>query len=420
MSSNEEFLAFLSAGTDHPQQVKGDGNNITTPELCGRHEAVESGPGQDPCILPTLSPLQQLPFPPTSLSEQLRLGSSKPRRSHTRSRSDLPSPSSLSQQLLMSSSSSSSTKLSSLSSKPKSNVQSHSNYEWVPQSDHLHIFNRVSTASTLTVGAKNVVAPPSAQASKSSAPSVSRKRITHHRRAKTDIGGHTIDKAELFKIATTIPVLPNRMPPLSFPRTIYQNNFSPGRGNALQAAVASIFGQTLLDVPNFCELSEGYETAITRFYQHGAEDGKCVKIKLDGPRSNTNSDGSYKASELRYLRSPEDKEQVAAIREKCINKIESLMNDESISVNRLEEFNKRLDELVGNISSKVPKVQLDIPAEFNDTICILRGKSPRGNFGHVVVAKHIAGGKFEMLHDPHPGGNFLDASESYGWCIFFV
>ena len=41
------------------------------------------------------------------------------------------------------------------------------------------------------------------------------------------------------------------MKPLSTPTKVYQDNFSPGKGNALQAAVASMFGQSLHDVPNF-------------------------------------------------------------------------------------------------------------------------------------------------------------------------
>lgn len=61
-----------------------------------------------------------------------------------------------------------------------------------------------------------------------------------------------------------------------------------------------------------------------------------------------------------------------------------------------------------------------VPNEYKDKVCILRGKSPRGDFGHVVVARHLATGGFEMIHDPHPEAAFLDESEEYGWCLFFV
>ena len=123
---------------------------------------------------------------------------------------------------------------------------------------------------------------------------------------------------------------------------------------------------------------------------------------------------------MRYLRSAEDKEQVAAIRENCISKIDSVLNDERMTVANLQEFDKRLDELVQDVLGKVTKSLHAIPDEYNDTICILRGKSPRGDFGHVVVAKYVDGGAFEMVHDPHPCGNFLDKAESYGWCLFFA
>ncbi|KAL9182656.1 hypothetical protein ACHAXT_013308 [Thalassiosira profunda] len=131
------------------------------------------------------------------------------------------------------------------------------------------------------------------------------------------------------------------------PSKVFQDDFSPAKGNALQAAVASIFGLPLQSVPNFIASPEGYEAAIASFYRQRNADGRCVKIKLNG------------------------------------------------------DANK-------------------IPAKHNGDICILRGKSPRGDFGHVVVARHRADGAFEMVHDPHPDGTFLDASEAYGWCLFFT
>ena len=142
------------------------------------------------------------------------------------------------------------------------------------------------------------------------------------------------------------PVQIQKRIPLSAPTRVYQDNFSPERGNALQAAVASIFGMSLHKVPNFIESPGGYEAAINRFYQQGVEEGECVKMKLDG--------------------------------------------------------------------------SCKIPDDYNNKICILRGKSPRGDFGHVVVAKYATDGNFEMLHDPHPDATFLDATEAFGWCLFFA
>jgi hypothetical protein len=130
------------------------------------------------------------------------------------------------------------------------------------------------------------------------------------------------------------------------PLKVYQDDFRPGRGNALQAAVASIFGMELAEVPNFIELPQGYEAAIQSFCR---ERGRVsVKLKLAG--------------------------------------------DDTIEEN------------------------------YERQLCVLRGKSPRGDFGHVVVARRTKQGKtggFEMVHDPHPDETFLDESESYGWCMFF-
>ncbi len=53
-------------------------------------------------------------------------------------------------------------------------------------------------------------------------------------------------------------------------------------------------------------------------------------------------------------------------------------------------------------------------------LVILRGKSPRGAHGHVVVAKCVDGKIFENVHDPHPDSTFLDSSEPPGWCMFFT
>jgi len=142
------------------------------------------------------------------------------------------------------------------------------------------------------------------------------------------------------------------------PRKVYQDDFRPGRGNALQAAVASIFGLDLTEVPNFVELPEGYEKAIQKFC--GENGGSSAKIKLGGDTNNSNHNHN----------------------------------------NHEGQF------------------------------CVLRGKSPRGDFGHVVVARKTKDvgestsdsttiGGFEMIHDPHPDETFLDNDEAFGWCMFF-
>ena len=69
-------------------------------------------------------------------------------------------------------------------------------------------------------------------------------------------------------------------------------------------------------------------------------------------------------------------------------------------------------------------------------LCLLRGRSPRGNHGHVVLARLLGLGesgeqqrgaegvqrcRWEMVHDPHPDSTFLapQSEEAYGWAMFF-
>ena len=160
------------------------------------------------------------------------------------------------------------------------------------------------------------------------------------------------------------------------PSKVYQDDFSPARGNALQAAVASIFGLALQVVPNFIDAPEGYDASIRSFYQEitsydGEDDrvGLCKKIQLE--KSIGSDDNLY---------------------------IEKKAKEEG------QDGEKDANKLDG----------------FVDRLCILRGKSPRGNFGHVVVARYKKGGEFEMIHDPHPQNTFLDKSEGFGWCMFFT
>ena len=75
---------------------------------------------------------------------------------------------------------------------------------------------------------------------------------------------------------------------------------------------------------------------------------------------------------------------------------------------------------------------MDIPEAYDGRMCILRGKSPRGDFGHVVVARFVGScdtslhkmmltdaGAFRLVHDPHPSSEFLDEGEACAWAMFF-
>ena len=170
-------------------------------------------------------------------------------------------------------------------------------------------------------------------------------------------------------------------------KVVFQDDFRPGHGNALQATVASIFGLQLIDVPNFIDMPDGtgYESAIQQFCCHNQKRRSMIKIKIHDNAGSDKDDGA----------------------------------DKMIATNPI---------LLSN--------------EYDNQLCILRGKSPRGNFGHVVVARKRSVQEkeglvnksnnnkensddnddrmFEMIHDPHPDGTFLDGNEKFGWCMFFV
>lgn len=45
--------------------------------------------------------------------------------------------------------------------------------------------------------------------------------------------------------------------------------------------------------------------------------------------------------------------------------------------------------------------------------CIVTGKSPRGDKQHAVVAATMGLDGFELIHDPHPSGLFIDGEPSH-------
>ena len=128
------------------------------------------------------------------------------------------------------------------------------------------------------------------------------------------------------------------------PAKVNQNDFRPGKGNALQAAIASIFQLSLQEVPNFIESPEGYESAIQSFCH-----GRGITM-------------------------------------------------EKITLSK----------------------DVKLSEKYNGKYCVLRGVSPRGDHGHVVVARYRDElNDFEMIHDPHPDETYLDKDGGYGWAMFF-
>lgn len=201
--------------------------------------------------------------------------------------------------------------------------------------------------------------------------------------------------------------------PLDTPTKVYQDNFTPAQGNALQAAVASMFGLKLKDVPNFIESPQGYRSAICQFYQQqfqseGCEG--CASVEMKASKNDTNGKWSYKEAEVRYPRTSDD---TMFAEEKVVNYTKEAA--EQID----DKYITGVDEVYQGYIDAIPKEPSHFPSRFDNKTCILRGKSPRGSHGHVVVARHLTNGKFEMLSDPHPDQTFLDKTEAPKWCLFF-
>jgi hypothetical protein len=85
------------------------------------------------------------------------------------------------------------------------------------------------------------------------------------------------------------------------------------------------------------------------------------------------------------------------------------------------------------IKAPVDKFSLkDLPPVDALPLCLVRGKSPRGSGGHVVVGRvkvgleatddgGLSGSKdIELVHDPHVSGAMLDKAEDYGWVGLIV
>ena len=102
-----------------------------------------------------------------------------------------------------------------------------------------------------------------------------------------------------------------------------------------------------------------------------------------------------------------------------------------------EGYEKAIADFLREHDGRRP-VKVALPSDALDAhdgrLCILRGTSPRGDFGHVarrrrpthhrahhhtsqVVARYRVGA-FENVWDPHPDGAFL--APPRGWAMFFV
>ena len=65
---------------------------------------------------------------------------------------------------------------------------------------------------------------------------------------------------------------------------------------------------------------------------------------------------------------------------------------------------------------KVPLTDNNLTFPTTRSLCIVAGKSPRGDHKHCVVCT-ASGTTFELTHDPHKDGTGLDSHE---WALFFT
>ena len=84
-------------------------------------------------------------------------------------------------------------------------------------------------------------------------------------------------------------------------------------------------------------------------------------------------------------------------------------------------FGKRGLCLIDLPCGKDGRVPSDLGALAHGTMCLLSGKSPRGDFSHSVVGRYVYKNEqhaFEYIHDPHPSGAFHDGPATH--CSFFA
>ena len=142
---------------------------------------------------------------------------------------------------------------------------------------------------------------------------------------------------------------------------VYQTDFTPSRGNALQACFATILHRELDNVPNFITDPEGYLAAGAAPPGYPAHSSRAVQ---------------------RYL----------APLNLCLLKVP------------LNEHGKMAFGL-GVAGMAAP--------------CVVAGGSPRGDHKHCVVAR-LCGDEFMFIHDPHPDGSMLSDNWAGSWAGFLV
>jgi len=101
----------------------------------------------------------------------------------------------------------------------------------------------------------------------------------------------------------------------------------------------------------------------------------------------------------------------------CVAAIFHLDLDRVPNFVSMADYEQGIRDFLSSSCFSMQKIK-DVQSVETGKLGILRGKSPRGDFGHVIVARKLQEG-FENLWDPHPDGSFLDSTEGPGWFMVF-
>ena len=115
----------------------------------------------------------------------------------------------------------------------------------------------------------------------------------------------------------------------------------------------------------------------------------------------------------------------------CISVLFDIRNYDKIVPNFIEDpkgYAFGITQFLNTINYEMKKINLNKNTFDKDEIasicqlpllCMLRGKSPRGDHGHVIVAEIQSDLTFKPVFDPHPDNRMLDVNEHYGWMMVF-
>eukprot|EP00038_Savillea_parva_P012371 m.204182 g.204182 ORF g.204182 m.204182 type:complete len:711 (-) comp22438_c0_seq1:118-2250(-) len=229
------------------------------------------------------------------------------------------------------------------------------------------------------------------------------------------------------------------------PAVVYQTRTDAGSGNALQACVASLFHVPLHDIPDFIHEPNGYMSAIEQTLRPSG----WVPVKIDLGKVPSNQGGGGSVSSQ-------------------TGHVDTGQGDAGVGSGA--KTSHGANGTAHAHSTGRGGIPTDLPAPLKPgDLVILRGKSPRGPHGHVVVARvrhqpHHGHGDgtgtstssdtidtddtgeervvdethvvdidttamghatiplhhaFDVLVDPHPDGTFLDTTAPLGWAMVF-